>query len=427
MASRFLARTVFVLVLVASFATLAACGARTVDPFADGASTDTPQRDAGPARDGEPGDAVPPRDVSYDSPPPVDAQPFRTAIHEAFPTIPDQGGTRIASPQVVVVTYADDPNAADDEAYVAWMMHSEWLTTVGREWGVSGGAVVADLRLAQTAPTTITNRDLEQFLGRSIADHSLPQPATGLADAVYIVFFPESTTITLELDGQVSTSCLEFGGYHETFTAGSQTVAYAAIPTCASGSPGLTTLETVQVATSHELIEAATDAHPLAMPAFQMGPDTTSGWVVLGGEVADLCLDADWRDATHIATRVWSNSRAALGQDPCIPTDTTRPYYNVSTSPDEIRSVSPGETVTFPIVGWSTTPVPSWTVNAYAGLGTLTPSTTVSPARMNNGVTGTVTVNIPRDALSGSYAGIIVTSERSPTDRHYYPLVVFVP
>ncbi|MEI8259275.1 MAG: hypothetical protein WCJ30_26705, partial [Deltaproteobacteria bacterium] len=113
--------------------------------------------------------------------------------------------------------------------------------------------------------------------------------------------------------------------------------------------------------------------------------------------------------------------------DPCLPTDTSRPYFNVSTTPDEARAVMPGETVTFPIVGWSTAPIPAWTVTAYAALGSFTPTARVSPGRMNNGVAGTVTVNIPASAPSGSYAGILLYSERSSTDHRYYPLVVYVP
>ncbi len=410
-----------------ALAAVQACGARWVEPFADGASPDVPRIDAGPPVDVRPFDTGPGDVGPQDRAPPPDVQPFRTATHEPFPTVPDQGGARIASPQVIVITYAEDPGARDDEAYVEWMMHSDWLTTVGREWGVTTGSVVGNIRLPQPAPVSVTNSEIERFLSRGVADHTLPQPASGLADAVYIVFYPEVTTITLDVLGQSSTSCAEFGGYHETFVTGGQTVAYAAIPTCASPPPGLTMLESIQVATSHELIEAATDAHPLADAAWALGPETTSGWIVFGGEVADLCVDVDWRDATHIATRVWSNTRAAAGLDPCVPTETSRPYFNVSTTPDEARAVMPGQTVTFPIIGWSSAPVSNWTVSAYAGIGNMMPSVRVTPGRMNNGVTGTVTVNIPADAPSGSYAGIVVYSERSSSDHHMYPLAVYVP
>lgn len=398
-------------------ATLAGC-AQTVTPFADG-SPDAGTRDVFSLIP----DVTSPDIVLVDTPPPVDVQMFVPAMHEPFPPIPDQGGNRIGHPQIVVITYADDPNRDEAEAYNAWMAHSTWLTAVGREYGITGADVLANVRFTTNAPTMTSSAEIERFLANGIQNGTLPRPMTALGDALYVVYFPATTTITLTSFGQTSTSCVEFAGYHESFAVGTETAAYAAIPSCPDS--GMDPTQLLEVSTSHELIEAATDAHPDHEPAFQFAQDSQSAWLVLGGEVADLCIGEDYIDGTRWAARVWSNAAALAGTDPCIPIDPTRTYFNVSSSPDQIRVAAAGDTVTFPIVGWSTGRVADWTLQL-APTGTLMAPMRVTPTRMNNGRTGTVTVNVPRDAPSGSYVGVLVYSMRSPSDFHVWPLAVIV-
>ena len=358
-----------------------------------------------------------------DVPPIVDVPPFMTAPHEPFPEIPDQGGTRLVHPHIVVITYADDTSRSDDEDYAAWMVHSDWLTNVGREYGVTAGDIVANVRLTQNAPIMTSSTTIEHVLGSGVLDGTFPQPTAGLTDTIYVVFFPSTSTIQLTDMGTTSTSCSEFLGYHSSFRVGTAVVPYAVVATCPDvGNP----TQNLQVTVSHELIEAATDLDPLGMPALQFTLDTQSAWIALGGEVADLCEGDDLFDGTHWAARVWSNQAVRTGSsDPCVPLDTSQPYFNVSSSPDASRAVNPGDTVVFPLVGWSTARMADWDL-ALTPTGTLVAPMSLSTMRMNNGRTATVTVNVPMDAPSGSYAGILVYSMRSGTDYHVWPLLLYV-
>jgi hypothetical protein len=247
-----------------------------------------------------------------------------------------------------------------------------------------------------------------------------------MPDAIYMIFFPANTQITMLYMGDAALSCESFGGYHGVFTGpGMNPYAYAAIPTCAGGAPGVTDTEYVQIATSHEFIEAATDTNPIDRPAYRFADDTISAWAILGGEVADLCFDQYWRDATHVATRVWSNEAAAAGGDPCVPPLGDRAYFNVSSMPDEIRIVSPGELVEYTLTGWSTAPVADWTLELFPS-GPAGIEGVLGTSRMNNGRTTTLRARVPADAMSGTWQGYVIYSFRSANDFHAWPVAFFV-
>jgi hypothetical protein len=404
---------------------LTACGAQIVTPAVDA----TPPRDAQLTDVPFALDAIAPDAFVPDVTAPVDvptrdAPPFTTAEHEPFPTIPDLGGPRIANPQVVVITYADDPLRDEDERYVQWMVSSDWVPTVGTEYGVTGASLLGTVRLTDAAPNAITSTEIEALIARGIESGQFPM---GTEDAIYMIFFPANTQITMLYMGDSALSCESFGGYHGVTAAGpaGTRYAYAAIPTCAGGGPGISDTEYVQIATSHEFIEAATDLDPLHRPAFRFADDTISAWAVLGGEVADLCFDQYWRDGSHIATRVWSNAAAAAGGDPCVPSNGDRAYFNVSSMPDEIRVVSPGDDVEFTLTGWSTAPIADWTLQLFptgnAGIEGL-----LGTSRMNNGRSTTLRAHVPADAASGTWQAYVIYSFRTANDFHAWPVAFFV-
>ena len=130
---------------------------------------------------------------------------------------------------------------------------------------------------------------------------------------------PSVVTITLTDGGQVSRSCREFGAYHGDTQLdnnhGRKRVAYAVIPRCRSQG---STLDTLTVSESHELMEAATD--PRKLPAFAWPDDGAFGLPAFG-EIGDLCElgpENAFRPPSlpYAVRRGWSNSRAAAGHDP---------------------------------------------------------------------------------------------------------------
>lgn len=398
---------------------LAGCGGPTPLGDVDGGSGD-----AGPDAWTSPDDAW--------SPP--DAWHFAVAPHEPTALVPNQGGVILAHPQLVVITYADDPNRDTIEAYASWMASSTWLTSVGAEYGVGGGTVLANVRLTTAAPDTTTTPDIQAMLRAGIDDGTLPRAADGsFHDVLYVVYFPAHTTIS---DPDLGTSCMSYGGYHyETPATSGLLFSYAVIPACSGFNPSLTDLEFIEEATSHEVIEAATDALPVSMPAWaysQGGPDY-SPWLYVGSELADLCAlrigpSAAYREGPWVATRMWSNAAAMAGdRDPCIP-DSGQPYRAVSITPSTIQFVAAGASMDFALDAWTTAPVADFTLYAAAAGGTFVPSSvSIDRTTVNNGDHATLTVGVPAGTASGTYALVYVEVVTSGTEYDGFPVVVVVP
>ena len=213
------------------------------------------------------------------------------------------------------MTFANDPRAATFEAFAQWIVGSSWLGTVGPEYGVGAGTVAGVAHRPETPPVTQTSADIEAYLANGIMDGSIPQPAlpATLADALYIIYYPTTTTITATfVDGITKVSCSDFGGYHGEVHQGGLNFAYAAIPDCSGAVTGLTANETVEMIVSHEVIEAATDTFPITAPAWQLLPDPTDAWYSafeFEVEVGDLCEAPSRyiREAGFVAQRIWSN------------------------------------------------------------------------------------------------------------------------
>jgi hypothetical protein len=246
-----------------------------------------------------------------------------------------------------------------------------------------------------------------------------------------VIYFPEHTTITQNAPGGMTyRSCQSYGGYHFEVHRNGLNFSYAAIPSC----PGfaewnLSTLEYEELATAHEVIEAATDALPDTNPAFSLTVDAFSPWILIGGEIGDLCSlsPSEYREGDFVAQRIWSNAAAmANDRDPCIPADPAVPYYAVAAAPDMIQMVAAGGAATFELTAWSTAAIPAWTVSN-STQGTFTPTVNLTATRMNNGDHATLTVHVPAGTASQSYAIVYVFAMRTRSDYHVTPVAVYVP
>ena len=192
------------------------------------------------------------------------------------------------------------------------------------------------------APDAITDAQIVDILFSGLADGTLPKPAAGnLGDVLYMFWFSH-TVIT----AGSQKSCVDFGGYHNSARRNGVEVVYAVVAEC----DGLDT----RIVASHELIEAATDPMPSNHPGYQL-TDETSPWLALGEEVGDLCERSDatgtWNDGSNAAQRIWSNTAAAAGQDPCIPHIGTPPY-NMRPGIRTVPRIRPGEHQSIPLTGW---------------------------------------------------------------------------
>lgn len=404
-----------------------------------GAPLDGALADARPSRDGgEPG-----KDAASQEAGDADAG-FVEAPHAALPQVPSNGGPVVAAPKLVTITFAGYGEDATMKSFADWIAGSSWLTQVGHDYGVGSAVHAAHVVLQMTAPTTPSDLDTQALIEQKIGDGTLPSAfdvdggvdgGTGV-DAgagaaggyVYVLFYPQGTTAGSFLGGPDTCADLGggqyIGGYHWETQSGAYHVPYAVVPTCsdASGVEGAADLE---ASASHEIIEASTDPFPYTDTGYAL-TDPNNPWTYTDGEVADLCEGQTVQQGGFTVQRIWSNSAAAAGTAPCIPAP-AEGFYDVSPAPNTTQTVAAGSSVTFTLTGFSTAPLPPWSLQALAGPGTFVPTLELSASTIGNGQTATLKVTVPTTAAAQGYAAVFVSSSRSPADFNYWPVAISVP
>ncbi len=273
------------------------------------------------------------------------------AAHAPAPQVSEGPGSVLANPNFIPVFFAGDDTTIESEVedFLGKLGTSTYWSTVTSEYGVGPATAGAAVILAQAAPTTLDASTLPAWINAQLAatPPTLPTPD---ANTMYVLHYPASTTITLSSPSQgTNTSCVNFGGFHDTGTlADNSPIAYAVIPRCAALGT-LTGIDEITVAESHELAEAATDPSPTQTLAAYAQPDEADLFWELGlggGEVGDLCAQnpgAFYLDTAlgYTVQRIWSNRAAAASLDPCIPAPQGEVYFNAV----------PNVTATIPLLG----------------------------------------------------------------------------
>jgi hypothetical protein len=315
-----------------------------------------------------------------------------------LPSVPSQGGPTLGALDLVTVTYAGFPFNAEIDAFGDYVVGSEWLTTVGAEYGIENGTH-EHVELLALPPLTLDPTSAGALLAKQIEAGTLPKPG---AHTVYMYYAAPTTIMS---DDDPSDSCASFDGtyspgYHYEGTAGGKRFAFGVVPTCAALLPS-----TLEMVTAHELIEAATDPYLVSAPGY-IFPENSAWWQT-GGEVADIC-DAPTVADGHTLTRVWSNRAAAAGANPCLPEDTA--YMSV-------KALAPitlplGSTKAFPLAGWSVGTSPSWWVYAMPGVyGGPSLSPDLDVAQLDDDAVTHLQLTAPADAKHGDTVQVLVYSE----------------
>ena len=331
---------------------------------------------------------------------------------ERMPGLDYLGGALLTAPKIVTVTFAgDDPQlVARLTSFDDTITQTPWWTAATSEYciqpagtpcigpGTNGGDVV----LPGPAPTSLKDTTdgagltVVQLLQNHIFSGELPAPD---AQTIYVIYFPAGTSI--DFDGMKS--CSSYGAYHYSadLTPLGSTLpvetAYAVEPRC-TGEPFIT------VAASHELIEAATDAHPGHARGYAM---QDLGWQLLGDENGDIC-DHSWGFDTMTQSgfevqRAWSNKSARAGHDPCVvaPAD---PYFNVAPeSGAQVIYLAVGESRTVELDAWSDKPTAPWAL-------------TVADLGPNLGAGASLDLKLDKATVGdGDKAHLTVTLTKKPT------------
>lgn len=319
---------------------------------------------------------------------------FSEASHTPFPLLASVGGPILAAPEIVAITYQGFP--FDDTLDDAGPTLTQWLPQFTGEYGVQA-ATYQRVVLPTTAPPSVDGTtDTPRLLWSLILDGGLPLNADGGVDGMlYMVFYPPTTDETFT---QSNSSCANAGNqytaaFHRSSQEGAASLAYAVVPTCPQEpADGLTWFW------GHESAEGATDPYFPTAPAYTFNPTlavSSNPWAAQGGEIADLCEEFSQGVRLNgvYLPLLWSNRAAADGGAPCVPW--SGPFFNVAATPTGAQTLAPGQSMTFQLTGWSTTPVPDWQFAAYNAYGTQPLQLSLSSQTLNNGQTATLTVTMP--------------------------------
>jgi len=208
--------------------------------------------------------------------------------------------------------------------YMDWL--NEYNTTINAQAGshvgspgtnqrIGRGSFAGALTLSPVPAGNVTDTQIQATLDSAFTAGTLPQPDDA---TIYAIFFPRSVTITLT---GVGSSCSTFGAYHFSTTETTRHNAYYLVmPDCGSSFSGFTRV------TSHELIEATTDA----IPTPGSNPDFPQAWNdSSGSEVGDLCEGTSGTIATPLGSFSVQGIWNELAQN-CAVSRTFARDYNVS-------------------------------------------------------------------------------------------------
>lgn len=334
------------------------------------------------------------------------------------------------------VSFASELNgfysAVTNSAYFDWL--SEYNTPTQQ---IGRGSFAGAVDDTSVAGTSLSDAQIQQEIGRLVSTGKVPAADD---NTIYMVHFAPGVSISMS-DG--SQSCVQFCAYHSTFTQGGRNIYYGIIPDqnaggCASGCGGGTAFENTTSTTSHELIEAVTDA--------AVGLATTNGpplaWYdTKNGEIGDICVTGTSYTgvvAGYTVQKEWSNKAGACivtsGSTPPPPAD----GFSVSASPSS-ATVQPGSTVSYTIttavtsgsaqtVSLAVSGLPSGVTGSFrptsvTGAGTSTLTLTASAAAAAATKSFTVTGTAPSGSHTAS-ASVTVSATTPPPPPDDFTIAV---
>lgn len=303
---------------LAAGAVLGGCGA----PIDDGGE---------PAEEGKP--AIPRRAIYPKGTPRMDSEIRPTATRGAH--LDYYGGPIIATPKVVTVLWGNSvASRVKDEMpgffeavlkspHVDWL--SEYDTNIKAIDGSNGtnqhfarGSHQGVYTITPSKTGPLQDRDISAELARQVAAGKLPAPD---GDTLYMNYFAPGVRIYLGGDASCSTFC----AYHNSANQGGKTYYYGVMPdmspgsACSGGCGGNADwFKNLTSVTSHELIEAMTDAAVGDGGQLAWYDERNSG----EGEIGDICNAEQGvvPGTSYIVQKEWSNQAGA-----CIVSRSTTP------------------------------------------------------------------------------------------------------
>jgi len=361
--------------------------------------------------------------------------------------IVNQGGTLLTSPKIVTVTWQSDPNASTFEAFGDKIgASSYWKTAVGQFGvGAATSGTANHVRIAKDLAATIEGTDLETWLLTQLTTASSGFPAPD-AQTLYVIYLSPST----ELTESGADACLGSGTTHaQVQMPDNSWVPYVFVDGRCEAS--LSAVDSTTGQASHEISEAVTNPLSFTSPGVTGFDPQHQAWAqVADNEIGDICElfpDAFFKGPTDLPfelQRLWSNTAAAAGHNPCAP-EPSDPYFNVT--PLNMQTVSAqignapmgvmtlgytipvGSTSTFTAGYYSDAPTGYWDVKAVEGT-FVTPATTPHLTVSLKGATGLngdiveVTVTVNSAPASGNAIVLTLESSAPGHTTHWVPILI---
>src|SRR5258706_7631209 len=86
--------------------------------------------------------------------------PFVPAPHPSFPIVTRHTTGVFAAPELVTITYSDFAFRDQVAQFADFLVTSQWLDTVGAEYGVGHGVHLQSAPLPDPAPTTTSDSEI---------------------------------------------------------------------------------------------------------------------------------------------------------------------------------------------------------------------------------------------------------------------------
>ncbi len=392
----------------------------------------------------------------------ADSSPAYPAFTPSLPQI-GSGGTVITQPNVFNISFANEPLEADIDTFSSAMAGTTYWGDRVKEYGISPLTVGGRIHDPTVWPATVDDSAIQAWLIDRLAGDAGVAPGWPAPDMndVFALYFPPGVTVTVTDEGYVSTSCVDFHGYHSWVTLPNNVkIAYAVDSRCDSipEDPAATGINYVSAVISHELNEAITDPFlPLTPPPgtdptgggyWSIDPDHLAFQVMLGeSELMDMCTlipngtgtTAFYTPADfgYVVQRGWSNEAARQGKDPCLPAPAGEVFFDTApVLPDTVTTgddfgvpvqtpglqLSVGEKKTIELDLWSDGPTSGpWTVGAIEDQ-TSSLALSLNKSTGVNGDKLELTVEVKTTNANGGE--VVVITSMLGGQGTYYPFVI---
>jgi len=121
----------------------------------------------------------------------------------------------MTAPRLVPLSFQGDPLADAVDAFVAQLVaDTSYWSGATAEYGVGPLSTVPPQHVAEPAPASLTDAQVQAWLTSKIMAGAVPRPNE---NTIYAIFYPQGTSVTLGGGTLCQDSAGVFNGYHSDY------------------------------------------------------------------------------------------------------------------------------------------------------------------------------------------------------------------